>query len=425
MRIYAARRLPRRRRPGRRRRRHRRDRAPRQVRAPARRLRQPLRLRPPRRRSPRRTPCRASGTRAAARSAASSASTARTRSRSAPRPRDAAATRTRPSRRRRSRPRSRTRPLARSSTARARPSATSSSGGLLPPGVNSYDAWFAQPYTLDPADVKLEPLTQGLARHRRHDPRPRRPRVARRARARSTPPTARAERTVAERGGRRARTAPLVRGPPRRQGDAARRPEADPRRLAPARARPTIYGDRSSIVGGEGERDQADVGPGPADEQGAARERTCCRTREIQIYECGRQDIRAGVVDRRVLALLEFLVAKGMDPTVTSLRCGHGYYTKSGNVSEHTFGSAVDIAAINGTPIVGHQGAGSITDKAVRALLDAAGHDEGAPDHHADAVFGHGQHVRDGRSLRPHPRRASTRARARRRACCARGSGIA
>ena len=63
-------------------------------------------------------------------------------------------------------------------------------------------------------------------------------------------------------------------------------------------------------------------------------------------------------IDRRVLATLEFLVAKGMNPTVTSLRCGHGYYTASGNVSEHTFGSAVDIAAINGMPIAGHQGAG-------------------------------------------------------------------
>ena len=36
---------------------------------------------------------------------------------------------------------------------------------------------------------------------------------------------------------------------------------------------------------------------------------------------------------------------------------------------------------------------------------DAAGHDEGAPDHHAHAVRGHGQHVRDGRPRRSHPRR--------------------
>ena len=33
--------------------------------------------------------------------------------------------------------------------------------GELPADVSSYDAWFAQPYTLDPADVKLEPLRKG------------------------------------------------------------------------------------------------------------------------------------------------------------------------------------------------------------------------------------------------------------------------
>ena len=40
----------------------------------------------------------------------------------------------------------------------------------------------------------------------------------------------------------------------------------------------------------------------------------------IQIYDCGRQDIRAGQIDRRVLATLEFLVASGLKPTVTSLQ---------------------------------------------------------------------------------------------------------
>jgi hypothetical protein len=93
----------------------------------------------------------------------------------------------------------------------------------------------------------------------------------------------------------------------------------------------------------------------------------------IEIYSCGRRDIAAGIVDRRVLATLEFLAASGMEPTVTSLRCGHGYYTASGNVSEHSAGSAVDIAKINGIPILGHQGEGSITDIAIRRLLTLQG----------------------------------------------------
>jgi hypothetical protein len=93
----------------------------------------------------------------------------------------------------------------------------------------------------------------------------------------------------------------------------------------------------------------------------------------VQIYDCGRQDIRAGQIDRRVLATLEFLVASGLKPTVTSLRCGHSYYTSSGNVSEHTTGTAVDIAAINGVPILDHQGEGSIAELTIQRLLTLQG----------------------------------------------------
>jgi hypothetical protein len=93
----------------------------------------------------------------------------------------------------------------------------------------------------------------------------------------------------------------------------------------------------------------------------------------IEIYSCGRRDIEAGGVDRRVLATLEFLAASGLKPTVTSLTCGHGYYTAGGNVSEHSSGNAVDIAKVNGIPILGHQGEGSITDITIRRLLTLQG----------------------------------------------------
>jgi murein DD-endopeptidase MepM/ murein hydrolase activator NlpD len=93
----------------------------------------------------------------------------------------------------------------------------------------------------------------------------------------------------------------------------------------------------------------------------------------IDIYECGRHDIQTGQIDRRVLATLEFLASNGLKPTVSSLKCGHGFLTSSGNVSEHTTGTAVDIAAINGTPIVGHQGKGSITDLTIQRLLTLQG----------------------------------------------------
>ncbi len=45
----------------------------------------------------------------------------------------------------------------------------------------------------------------------------------------------------------------------------------------------------------------------------------------------------------------------------------------SGNISEHSSGSAVGIAAINGIPILGHQGEGSITDMTIRRLLTLQG----------------------------------------------------
>jgi hypothetical protein len=89
----------------------------------------------------------------------------------------------------------------------------------------------------------------------------------------------------------------------------------------------------------------------------------------IEIYAAGRDDIRSGQIDRRVLATLEYLAESGLNPTVTSLKSGHGELTSSGNISEHWSGNAVDIAAINGVPIVGHQDAGGVTDQAVHRLM--------------------------------------------------------
>ncbi|MEA2443188.1 MAG: hypothetical protein QOJ12_480, partial [Thermoleophilales bacterium] len=93
----------------------------------------------------------------------------------------------------------------------------------------------------------------------------------------------------------------------------------------------------------------------------------------IEIYPGGRADIKAGRVDRRVLALLEYLAEVGLRPTVSCLISGHSYYTSSGNVSEHTMGTAVDISRINGTPILGHQDPGGVTEQAVRRIMQLQG----------------------------------------------------
>jgi hypothetical protein len=93
----------------------------------------------------------------------------------------------------------------------------------------------------------------------------------------------------------------------------------------------------------------------------------------IDIYACGREDIEAGRIDRRVLATLLYLATVGLHPQVSSLECGHGRLTASGNVSAHSYGHAVDIAAINGTPILGHQGPGSVTDETLQQLVQLQG----------------------------------------------------
>ncbi|MEY2517385.1 MAG: hypothetical protein QOJ89_4743 [bacterium] len=94
---------------------------------------------------------------------------------------------------------------------------------------------------------------------------------------------------------------------------------------------------------------------------------------DIEVYPGGRQDIAAGHIDRRVLATLVFLARSGLKPTVSCLMTGHSLLTTSGNISAHSYGHAVDISAINGVPIAGHQGADSITAKTLDRLVRMQG----------------------------------------------------
>jgi hypothetical protein len=93
----------------------------------------------------------------------------------------------------------------------------------------------------------------------------------------------------------------------------------------------------------------------------------------LSIYACGRQDIETGQIDRRVLAVLEYLRSKGFTMTITALKCGHSILTTNGSVSEHSTGDAVDIAVINGIPVTGHQGPGTLVDELIRDVLALQG----------------------------------------------------
>jgi len=94
---------------------------------------------------------------------------------------------------------------------------------------------------------------------------------------------------------------------------------------------------------------------------------------QLSIYPCGRTDIATGQIDRRVLAMLEYLSAKGFQLGITALKCGHSYLTTSGNVSEHSTGGAVDIAEIDGVPVTGHQGPGTLADELIKTVLQLQG----------------------------------------------------
>jgi hypothetical protein len=94
----------------------------------------------------------------------------------------------------------------------------------------------------------------------------------------------------------------------------------------------------------------------------------------IELSDCDRIEIRAGQIDRRLLATLAYLSEQGFDLTITSMLCGrHGSITTSGNVSYHSFGTAVDIAAINGVPVLGNQGPGTLVDELLKAVLRLQG----------------------------------------------------
>jgi murein DD-endopeptidase MepM/ murein hydrolase activator NlpD len=93
----------------------------------------------------------------------------------------------------------------------------------------------------------------------------------------------------------------------------------------------------------------------------------------VRIYNCGRRDIEAGSIDRRILAVIEFLSASGLDPTVSGLACDASPHGKTGVDAAGATGESVDISAINNIPVLGHQGPGSITQITIRRLLTLQG----------------------------------------------------
>jgi membrane-bound lytic murein transglycosylase B len=90
----------------------------------------------------------------------------------------------------------------------------------------------------------------------------------------------------------------------------------------------------------------------------------------IRLSRCGRQDVRAGRVDKRVLAALEYLSVSGFKPTVAGLACAPATPAAlASNAAAGTTGESVSITAVDGVPVAGHQGPGTAADTMVRRLL--------------------------------------------------------
>jgi hypothetical protein len=89
----------------------------------------------------------------------------------------------------------------------------------------------------------------------------------------------------------------------------------------------------------------------------------------VSLYAGGREDVRSGKTDVRVIVLIRYLAEAHGQVTVSSLTSGHGIYSRPGVVSAHTYGQAVDIAALEGKSIIGNQEPGGLTEMAVRNML--------------------------------------------------------
>jgi hypothetical protein len=91
----------------------------------------------------------------------------------------------------------------------------------------------------------------------------------------------------------------------------------------------------------------------------------------VHIYPGGVGDVESGKIDIRVLAMIEYLAQANGEVTVTCLISGHSYFVhgRPGVVSAHVYGRAVDIGAVGGISILGNQGTGTITERAIRQIL--------------------------------------------------------
>lgn len=131
----------------------------------------------------------------------------------------------------------------------------------------------------------------------------------------------------------------------------------------------------------------------------------------IELDASGYQDVLTGQIDGRLLDAMTAAAARFNVIKITSLKGDHGVYTASGNVSEHSYGCAMDIGTIGSTYITpGSQTPGSEVEQAV-LFFNGLGTLTGKPDlapHQVISLFDlggatlsmgdHGDHIHVGYS---------------------------
>jgi len=91
----------------------------------------------------------------------------------------------------------------------------------------------------------------------------------------------------------------------------------------------------------------------------------------VHIYSEVLGDVTSGKLDVRVLAIIEYLAQADGEVSVSCLIAGHPLYVaaRPGVISAHIFGRAVDISAVDNISILGNQGPGTITERAIEQIL--------------------------------------------------------
>ncbi|MBA2568713.1 MAG: hypothetical protein H0V11_05140 [Actinobacteria bacterium] len=89
----------------------------------------------------------------------------------------------------------------------------------------------------------------------------------------------------------------------------------------------------------------------------------------ISIYPGGQVDIQTGRTDIRILVLVRYLAEAHGTVTLSSLTTGHRLYSRPGVISAHSYGLAVDVAALGGLSIMGNSAPGGRTEEGVRNIL--------------------------------------------------------